>query len=160
MPQIRVAIADDDAGVLSALVDVLAADPRFEVVGAVATGEDLRSLVTEVGPDVVLMDVRMPGGGPVGALALSSTTSGHLRRRPAVVAVSAHTGAVTVATMLRSGAVGYLAKGRLSGLPDLVARCANGEVVLAVPSAAEALRQLLRYDDEAAPLRRSALPAG
>ena len=160
MPQIRVAIADDDPGVLSALVDVLDADPRFEVVGAVGTGDDLRALVAEKGPDVVLMDVRMPGGGPVGVQALTSTSSGHLRRRPAVVAVSAHTGAVTVATMLRSGAVGYFAKGRLSTLPDLLARCADGEVVLAVPSAAEALRQLLRYDGEAAPLPRSALPAG
>jgi hypothetical protein len=46
--------------------------------------------------------------------------------------------------MLRAGAVSYLAKGRLGELPDMVARCAGGEVVLAVPSGAEALKQLMR----------------
>ena len=137
MARIRVAIADDDAGVRSALSDVLAADARFDVVGTVASGDLLCRLVSDVAPDVVLLDVRMPGGGATAAETLRAGV-----HRPAVIAVSAITGAATVASLLRAGAVGYLAKGRLSALPDMVARCAAGEVVLAVPSAAEALRRL------------------
>ena len=150
MARIRVAIADDDAGIRSALSDVLAADPRFDVVGTVASGDDLCRLVGDVAPDVVLLDVRMPGGGAVAAENLRAFPSAGVRG-PAVIAVSAITGAATVTSLLRAGAVGYLAKGRLSALPDMVARCAAGEVVLAVPSAAEALRRLALDGHGAAP---------
>ena len=144
MARIRVAIGDDDDGVRSALADVLAADVRFTVVGTAATGEELCRLIRSVGADVALLDVGMPGGGADAARALSDCARSERLRPPAVVAVSAHTGAAAVASMLQAGAVGYLAKGRLGTLPDLVARCAYGEVVLAVPSANEALRRVVR----------------
>ncbi|GEP36495.1 hypothetical protein NPS01_01580 [Nocardioides psychrotolerans] len=89
-------------------------------------------------PDLVLLDVRMPGGGPDGARRLLAGPP----PTPAVVAVSAHTGASSVAAMVRAGVVGYLTKGRLAGLPDLVARCAGGHVVLDASGAADAMRQL------------------
>jgi two-component system nitrate/nitrite response regulator NarL len=151
MARIRVAIADDDAGIRSALSDVLSADPRFDVVGTVANGDDLCRLVGDVAPDVVLLDVRMPGGGAIAAETLRACPSATGVHGPAVIAVSAITGAATVVSLLRAGAVGYLAKGRLSALPDMVARCAAGEVVLAVPSAAEALRRLALDENGAAP---------
>ncbi len=59
---ISVVVADDDPGFCEALVDVLAADPRFEVVGTAATGEDLVDLVALTDPQVVLLDVQMPAG--------------------------------------------------------------------------------------------------
>src|SRR5207342_127456 len=142
MSRIRVVIADDDVGIRSALEDVLDDDPRFNVVGSVATGGELRALVRSVAPDVALLDIRMPGGGPEAARALLEDGLSSGRRPLVVIAVSAHTGVANVVSMLRAGAVGYLAKGRLAALPDLVARCADGEVMLAVPGAAEALRQL------------------
>ena len=92
MARIRVAIADDDAGIRSALADVLAADPRFAVVGAAATGEELCRLVRSVAADVVLLDVRMPGGGVDAARALRTCSPVSGARPPAVIAVSAHTG--------------------------------------------------------------------
>jgi DNA-binding NarL/FixJ family response regulator len=149
MKVIRVVIGDDDAGVRSALSEVLQADARFSVVGTAATGAELVEMGKALDPDVVLLDVRMPGGGPVAALALTAQSDGLPRRTggvvvPVVIAVSAQTSAATVLEMLRAGAVGYLAKGSLGTLPDLVARCVGGEVVLAVPSAAHALRQLVR----------------
>lgn len=143
--QIRVVIADDDAAVRSALADVLDADPRFLVVGTAASGDELELLAARTGPEMVLVDVRMPGGGAEAARALRAQAPLQGRSgAPAVVAVSAHTGAATVLAMLQAGAVGYLAKGRLADLPDLLARCAAGEVVLAVPSAADALDRLVR----------------
>ena len=63
----RVVVADDDPTFRSAAVEVLEADDRFAVVGEVATGAGLAELVEETGADVVLLDVRMPGGGPAAA---------------------------------------------------------------------------------------------
>ncbi|WP_167880389.1 response regulator [Nocardioides guangzhouensis] len=139
----RVVVADDDDMMRSALVDVLRADHRFQVVAAVATGRGLPDVVARHQADVVLLDVRMEEGGPDAARRLTSAPEGG----PVVIAVSAEVGTVRVLEMLRAGATGYLAKGRLGGsLPDLVARCAQGEVLLAVPTASAAVRHLLASD--------------
>ena len=140
MSTIRVVIADDDDDVRDALSEVIEADVRFTVVGTARTGDEAVAVVAACLPDVVLLDVRMPGGGPEAARRLVNGP----RLAPVVVAVSAHTGASTIVAMVRAGAVGYLTKGRLTDLTDLVARCAGGQVVLAAPGAAEAVRRLLR----------------
>ena len=138
MSAIRVVIADDDDDVRSALHDVLDADDRFLVVVAAAGGDDLALIVEAARPDVVLLDVRMPGGGMTAAREISA-----LSYAPIIVAVSASTEAATVVAMLESGATGYLAKGRLGQwLPEMVARCVDGQVVLAVPNGADVLRLL------------------
>ena len=143
MTPIRVLVADDDAAVRTALVDVLTADGRFVVVGTAGSGREALTAAAATRTDVVLLDVRMPGGGAEGTYALRSMTALGLPPAPLVIAVSADTGASTVAAVLRAGAVGYLTKGRLGALPDLVVRCVEGEVVLAVTSAAEALQRLM-----------------
>ena len=63
--------------------------------------------------------------------------------------------------MLRAGVSGYLAKGSLGRLPDLVARCADGEVVLAVPGGVDALREVLASGPEEPPTAGEAVrPSG
>jgi DNA-binding NarL/FixJ family response regulator len=150
MDPLRLLIADDDASIRDALRDVLEADDRFAVVGVVDSGEALLALAETLRPDVVLLDVRMPGGGAAAARALLTLPepapgpgSAGRTTPPVVVAVSAQTGTSVVVSMLRAGVSGYLVKGRLGALPDLVARCGNGEVVLAVPCAGDALRQVV-----------------
>jgi DNA-binding NarL/FixJ family response regulator len=142
---IRVVVAEDDPAFRGALVDVLEADSRFCVARAATSGEDIVEVVRSVGADLVVLDVRMTEGGPTAARALREATEAGLLGGVAVVALSAQASVHTVVSMLREGAVGYLVKGRIGAeLPDLLARCASGEVVLAVPGAAEALRQLSR----------------
>lgn len=143
---VRVLIADDDDGVRTALNDVLAADPRFRVAGVTAHGAELPRLVAAAAPDLVLLDVRMPSGGADAvALVRSASPPAPNGHGPCVVAISADTSAASVVAMLRAGVVGYLAKGQIGAdLPDLLARCADGEVVLAVASGADALRTALR----------------
>ena len=58
---IRVALVDDEAMVRVGLRMVLSAEPDLEVVGEAADGGAAVAMVTESSPDVVLMDVRMPG---------------------------------------------------------------------------------------------------
>ena len=128
---IRVVLADDDAHVRQALRLTLEADARFLVAGETDSGHDVEEVLAETTPDVVLMDVHMPGGGP--ELCRTVSASGGA---PVVVAVSANQHASTVRSMLRAGATGYLGKGQLGDdLCDLLARCARGHVVIAVAQA-------------------------
>jgi DNA-binding NarL/FixJ family response regulator len=144
---IRTVVADDDAAFRGALVDVLGADPRFLVVEAVSTGERIVDVARKAAAHVVLLDVRMPEGGTLAARSIRQATQDGSLHDVVVVALSAQASTHAVVSMLREGALGYLVKGRIgSELPDLVARCAAGELVLAVPHADEALRQLARVD--------------
>lgn len=136
---IRVLIGDDDATFRDALADVLDDDPRFTVVGVAPDGPGLLDLAARVDAEVALVDVRMPSGGVSAAAVLSDPSASWAPLT--VIAISADTATSTVVAMTRAGATGYLAKGALGAeLPDLVARCASGETVLAIPGATEARR--------------------
>ena len=70
---VRVVVADDSPVFLEAAVDVVAVTPGFELAGTASSGEDAIVLVGTVHPDLVLMDVRMPGlGGIEAALRIRS----------------------------------------------------------------------------------------
>ena len=137
---VRVALADDDARIRSALVDMLEDDGRFDVVGEVTSGDEIVRLAEIEVPDVVLVDVRMPGGGVEAVTRLRA-----LEHPPVVVVVSAEVGRDTVVAHLRAGAQGYIAKNGTGGcLPEMVHRSAAGEVHVAVPHAAQVLVALQR----------------
>jgi DNA-binding NarL/FixJ family response regulator len=138
MTRYRAVVADDDAHVRAAVAMALGDDPRFEVVAEVDDAHELADVVRLAGADVVLLDVRMPGGGAEAARAL------HDQGGVVVVAVSAETSPRIVTAMLSAGVQGYLAKDRLgTSLPDLVGRCLAGEVILAVPTGRTVLRRLV-----------------
>ncbi len=138
--QVRVALADDDARIRSALVDLLVDDGRFDVVADVASGDELVRLAEDESLDVVLVDVAMPGGGVDAVTRLRA-----LERPPVVVVVSANVGRETVVENLRAGAQGYVAKsGTGTCLAEMVHRVAAGEVHIAVPNAGHVLTALLR----------------
>jgi DNA-binding NarL/FixJ family response regulator len=132
---IKVVVADDDPGVRSALRAVLDDDARFRVVGEAGSGPEAGVVAALEQPDVVLIDVRMPGGGVEAARAIAQA-----RPRTTLIAVTASADAQVVAAMLAAGASGVLAKGRLDNLGDLVERCHLGEIMLATPAAAAGLR--------------------
>jgi YesN/AraC family two-component response regulator len=58
---IRVVVADDQDMIRAGIAALLAADPGIEVVGEAADGGEAVAVVEDTGPDVVLMDIRMPG---------------------------------------------------------------------------------------------------
>lgn len=141
MSAIRVVIADDDDYVRTAMVEVLIAHGDFDVVAVAADGVGIAALAAESRADVVLVDVGMPAGGSEAARAVTAGSGSS----PVVIAVSGHTDAAHVLAMLEAGATGYLAKWTLGDtFPADVARCAHGDVVLAVPQAAQVLRSLVR----------------
>src|SRR5213595_1907934 len=56
-----VLIADDEDLMRAGLIELLTVDPGIQVVGEAATGREAVALARRLAPDVVLMDVRMPG---------------------------------------------------------------------------------------------------
>ena len=59
--EIRVLIADDHGIVREGLRAVLGAEPDIEVVGEAATGKEVVERAAKLRPDVILMDIQMPG---------------------------------------------------------------------------------------------------
>lgn len=101
----RILIADDHALVRKGLRAVLRTVPEFEVVGEAATGGEAVELATELQPDVVLMDLQMPGGGIPSTREIVAT-SPHMR----VLVVTLFEDDESVFTALRAGARGYVLK--------------------------------------------------
>ena len=75
----KVLIADDHPIMLGALRDALEADDGFEVVAEARTGSEVMPLVGRTSPEVVVLDVRMPGIDGLGCL--DRIKSRHPRRR-------------------------------------------------------------------------------
>lgn len=104
----RVALADDDIGVRSALTALLGDEPRIELRGVFAGGTELCELCRTEPLDLALIDVAMPGGGP----GLASTIRA-VSPRTVVAVYSARSDRRTRAAMLAAGAAAFFEKGRV-----------------------------------------------
>jgi DNA-binding NarL/FixJ family response regulator len=111
----RVVLADDHTLVRSGIRRILEAQPGFEVVGEASDGVEALALVRDAAPDVIVLDLNMPGTG--GLDVLQALKAG----RPAikVVVLTMHAGREYVARAMRGGADAYLLKD--SAVQDLVA---------------------------------------
>lgn len=110
--RIRVLVVDDDDLLAKAVEALLDSDPEIEHVGRAHTGEEALDLTARLAPDVVVMDVEMPGIGGLEA-------TRRLSRGGSSAAVLVITGAdveAHVHTARESGALGYLPKSELSEL--------------------------------------------
>ena len=103
---IRVVVVDDHPLYREGVADALGDAADIDVVGTAADGEAGVAVVDEVRPDVVLMDLRMPGGGGLPATATIAA------RHPgtAVVVLTMSDDDDSVFAALRAGARGYLLK--------------------------------------------------
>ncbi|MEU0274114.1 response regulator transcription factor [Streptomyces sp. NPDC006307] len=123
-PVIRVVLADDERMVRTALRVVLDAEPDLEVVGEASDGAEAVTVVRELRPDVVLMDVRMPGIDGIRATERLVASMGG--DAPRIVVVTTFENDAYVYDALRAGAAGFLLKRvaveELVGAVRLVAR--------------------------------------
>jgi DNA-binding NarL/FixJ family response regulator len=104
---IAVLIVDDHPVFRDGVAGSLARVPDFTVVGVAATGEDAVSMAETLRPDVVLMDLNLPGISGVEAPRRLRAAE----HRPAVLAVTMVDDDETVLAALRAGAAGYVLKG-------------------------------------------------
>jgi DNA-binding NarL/FixJ family response regulator len=103
---IRVLIADDQRVVREGLAMVLSFLPGVEVAGTAADGEEAVALATELGPDVVLMDLRMPRCDGAEATRRLREQAPQVK----VIVLTTYADDRSVLDALRAGARGYLTK--------------------------------------------------
>lgn len=141
---IRVLLVDDHRIVREGLRALLHTSGAVDVIGEAQSGHDAVALARQLRPDVVLMDLSMPGGNGIEATEIISKTLPETK----VLVLSMHDGAEYVRPALRAGAAGYVVKG--AGLADLVTALravADGQSFLS-PAAAAVLVKDTRERNE------------
>lgn len=103
----KIIVADDHDLVRMGIVRMLADVPGFTVVGEAKTGEEAVRLVREHKPDVVLMDVKMPGIGGLEATKKILVHNSNIK----IIAVTSLADDMFPERLMKAGACGYVTKG-------------------------------------------------
>lgn len=120
---IRLVLADDHPIYRDGLVRSLEDETGIQVVGVAKDGEDAAVIVAREKPDVVLLDVSMPKGGGIGALARIM----QMENPPRVAMLTASEADEDLMQAIKLGALGYILKGvGAEELADLVRELAAG----------------------------------
>ncbi|MFI6655548.1 response regulator [Streptomyces sp. NPDC050523] len=141
---IRIILADDHPVVREGLRAMLSAEPDLDVVADAASGPQAEALAAELRPDIVLMDLRMPGGGGVASIVRMGAAGLPCR----VIVLTTYETDGDILRAVEAGAAGYLLKDMpRAELAEAVRAAARGETVLA-PSVAARLVDRLRTRPE------------
>lgn len=151
----RVVVVDDQTLIRSAVIEILRTHPETEVVGEASNGREALSVVSELLPDVVLMDIRMPELD--GIEATRTISSNPALKDTRILILTTFEDEDHIFAALRAGASGFLGKG---AEPDEIVRAVlavhAGESLLS-PAAT---RTLLTKYVLGTPHRNAAVPAG
>ncbi|MGK5632706.1 response regulator [Streptomyces sp. URMC 123] len=152
---LTVLIADDEELTRTGLRTLLSARPGLDVVGEAIDGTEVLPLVTRLCPDVVLMDVRMPGVD--GIEATRRLRAAELPAPPRIVVITTFENDSYVYDALRAGADGFLLKRTpVERIARAIRLVAEGDSLL-FP---DAIRSLLAARPEASGPSGHATPAG
>jgi len=140
---IRVMLVDDHAVVRSGLGTFLMAYDDFELVGEASGGEEALRLCGTLNPDVVLMDLVMPGMDGAEATGLIHQKYPHIQ----VIALTSFKEQELVESAIKAGAISYLLKDvSADELADAIRAASAGKPTLS-PEAAQVLIQAARKPD-------------
>jgi DNA-binding NarL/FixJ family response regulator len=142
MTRKRVLLADDHELVRAGIRELIAKFEGFEVAGEAGDGREAVRLARQIGPDVIVMDLTMPGLNGLDA------TAAILREAPAtaVIVLSMHTAENYVLKALRVGAVGYVVKdAAVAELEQALRAVARGERYLSPKVSRHVLEDYLRF---------------
>ncbi len=121
---INVLIADDHTLLRRGLVKLLEMTDDIKVVGQALNGHEAVEFAKELSPDVVLMDINMPGLNGIEATRLITKELGNIP----ILALTIHDDEEYIAEMIRAGARGYILKdSELNSLVQAIRRLAAGE---------------------------------
>ncbi len=128
MTTIRVLLADDQPLVRTGLRMVIDSTPGIDVVGEAETGAQAVALARELAPDIVVMDIRMPGMDGIEATQMITAESPEAR----VVVLTTFDSDTHVHASLRAGASGFLVKDMdLDGFLTAIRVVAAGDALIA-----------------------------
>jgi DNA-binding NarL/FixJ family response regulator len=147
MEPVRVLIADDHPHFRDGLRALLLSASDLEVVGEAGDGEQVISLAAELQPDVILMDLNMPGVGGIEATRRILRTSPHI----AILVISMFEDDDSIFAALQAGARGYLLKGALKAeILRSIRAVSSGEAIFG-PAIAKRLMQYFASPHPTAP---------
>jgi two-component system response regulator NreC len=143
---IGVFIADDHGILRGGLRALIGAQPDMVVLGEAASGPDAESGVKDTEPDVVLMDISMPGGGGLAAIAAIK----RVRPKTRILVLTVHDELGYVRAAADAGAIGYVVKNAVdTELLAAIRAIAQGRTFMDVPvSMGLAQHSLLRKRPE------------
>lgn len=142
---IKIYLVDDQAMLRAAFKSLLAKDPRYQVVGDVGDAREAIANVGKVRPDVILLDITMPGLSGLDAIAPLRQELSSVR----ILMLTHHEGESFVQQAMKAGADGYLSKDSdpeelaialdavARGRPYLSPKVAGGLVAMALGSGTE-----------------------
>jgi DNA-binding NarL/FixJ family response regulator len=141
MKRIRLLLVDDQALFREGLATLLGQHAELEIVGVAADGAEGLAQATRVRPDIVLMDLRMPGMGGVEATRRLLVAQPTVR----VLVLTTFDEDEEVFAAIRAGAAGYLLKASPSEkLVDAIRTVARGESVLEPSVTAKLMNEFAR----------------
>lgn len=147
---ISVVVADDQELIRAGIVMLLAAQPDITVLGEAADGNQVLALVAEHSPDVVLMDLRMPGIDGIEATRRLTADPVDPDRPTRVLVLSTFADDDSVYPALRAGAQGYLLKHAApQDLPTAIRRVAAGDAWLDPSIAGGVIERLAQVPERA-----------
>lgn len=153
---IRVLLVDDHAMVREGIHLLLNSHAGLEVIGEAESGEQAIEMVQQHRPDVVLMDVTMPGMNGIEATRLIIDMGLGTR----VLGLTVHENQEYFFRMLAAGATGYVLKGATSAeLVDIIQSIHEGGVYLTPQMTGLVVSEYVRYRDEALKARADGLTA-
>jgi len=138
MDKIRLAIVDDHSIFREGMLSVLSIEPDVEIVGQGASAEDAVRLARELLPDIIFLDISMPGGGLNAAQAI-------MENYPVVkiIILTGSEGEQHVMTALKTGARAYVLKGvAASELVNILHAVQAGEIYVTPTLAANLLSEM------------------
>src|ERR1035441_1733975 len=103
---IRILIVDDHPVVCSGLTSMLSAQPGLDIVGSAASGEEALAIINRNRPDLLLLDLRMPGMDGIGVLQALKK----IEDPPRVIILTSFDKDEDIYRAIRAGAQGYLLK--------------------------------------------------
>ncbi len=135
MKPIRVVIADDHQMMLDGLETALGSLPDINVVATATDGDQLADIVARYTPDVILVDVEMPGTSGLAAIASMDPL-------PPTIVVTMHTAEEYGRAAKEAGAVGFLSKGLpLGDLAAAIRAVDDGETLFDVETVSRVLSE-------------------
>jgi DNA-binding NarL/FixJ family response regulator len=147
MDKLRILIAEDSAPFREGLRNLLQSVESLEVVGEATSGQEAIQLARQLQPDIVLMDLQMPGLNGIEATRQIVYTSPHI----SILMLTMFEDDESVFAALRAGARGYLLKGALKAeIVRAIQGVASGEAIFG-PSIARRLMQYFSAPRPAAP---------
>jgi DNA-binding NarL/FixJ family response regulator len=136
--EIAVLIADDERNIRIGLRALLEAEPGFRLVGEAVSGEEAVRLAAGLQPDIILMDINMPGVNGVEATRRIVAHSPHI----GVLMLTMFEDDESIFAAMRAGARGYLLKGALKAeILRAIHAVSGGEVIFGAMVA----RRMMRY---------------